>query len=228
MLKSIVSTLFTLFVFASAFAQYNVVRETERNMSFGSRPCFRLEFANTEASLVEDKLKDYVRQSFDGKLKKDKKSGEWFATGLKSAMMGEDPFAIYATTEKGNGVVALNVWFDAGAYFLNRRDNSRAADEVARSLQSFYFEVRRAAIAQELKKEESKLKEMESRQRKLERDNESLRKDIENYKAKIKKAEEDILANEKNQETGLKDLDGQRRAIEEVKRRMDNVENERN
>lgn len=220
---------FLLFVSVTVLsAQWNMVQETQRNMSFGSRPAFRLEFANTDAGTLEDSWREYVKTVFGGKLKKDKKTGEWTATGLKSNMMDGDVFGIYSTIEKDDKGSVLTAWFDAGSYFLSRRDNPGRTEEIAGSLRQFYFDVRRAAIGKEMKEQEAKLKEMESRQKKLQRENETLRRDIETYKARIKKAEEDLVKNEKDQESNIIDSDGQRRLIEEVRRRLDNVENERN
>ncbi|MBL7825169.1 MAG: hypothetical protein JNJ57_00970 [Saprospiraceae bacterium] len=222
--KQIFPAIFFCFLFTSAFAQYDVVRETERMMSFGSRPCFRLEFANTDAGVVESVWKDFAKKNFNAKLKKSK--GEWAATKLRSAFMGDNPFAIYSTIEKDGNKTALNVWVDAGTYFLNRRDNRSRTDEMMSSLQQCYFDIRREAIGKELRSEEEKLKDMENRQKKLVRDNESLRKDIENWKSKIQKAEQDIINNEQNQESNIVDQEAQRRLIDEVRRRLENVENE--
>jgi len=212
-------------------AQWNMVQETERNMSFGSRPCFRLEFAKADPNLVEDLWKDYVKNNFQGKLKRDKGSGEWFATGLKSNMMGDDAFGVYSTIDKSDkdkGSSVLTVWIDAGTYFLSRRENASKTEEVSRSLRTFYFDVRRAQIGKEIKDQEGKLKDLEGKQKKLQKDNESLRKDIENYKAKIKKAEDDVVKNEKDQETTILDTEAQRKTLEDMRRRLDNVENEHN
>jgi hypothetical protein len=211
-----------------AQAQYNVVLETERTMSFGSRPCFRMEFANTDADVVEEIWKNYVKNTFSGKLKKDKKTGELFVTGLKSDMMGTNSFGIYSTLEKTKNGTALNAWYDMGSYFLNRRDNASRTEEAARSLKTFYFDVRRAALNKDLKAQESKLKEMENRQKKLAKENDDLHRDIENYKAKIKKAEDDIVKNDKEQEAVILDTETQRRNIEALRRRIENVENESN
>lgn len=209
-------------------AQWNNVVETERQMSFGVRPAFRMEFPSTSADLLEDSWKDYAKKTFGAKLKKDKKSGEWSATELKSGMMGEDKFAIYSTIEKDNSNSSLTVWFDAGAYFLNRRDSPGNTEEVSRALRQFYIETRRAAIAEELKVEEDKLKDLDKKQKNMQRDNDNLRKDIDSWKSKISKAEEDIVKNERAQEQNIVDQDAQRRNIESVRQRMNNVENERN
>ena len=210
-------------------AQWNQVAETERMMSFGSRPAFRMEFPNTSPDLVEDLWKDYAKKNFGAKLKKDKKSGEWSALDLKSSMMGEDKFAIYSTVEKiNNGDAALTVWFDAGSYFLNRRDNPAHTEEISRALRQFYIDVRRAGITAELKAEEDKLKDLDKKQKTMQRDNDNMRKDIESWKSKIAKAEDDIVKNEREQEQNLVNQDAQRRAIEAVRQRLNNVENEKN
>ncbi len=209
-------------------AQYNVVMETERTMSFGSRPAFRLEFKNTDPGTVETMWRDFAKKNFGAKLKKDKKSGEWTASNLESAMMGNDRFTIYSTVEKLNDGSALNVWFDAGSYFLNRRDNGGRTEEISRALQTLYFDVRRTAISNELKEQQSILQDMEKKQKALQKENDDLHKAIETCKAKIKKAEEDIVKNEKDQNSNMVDQDAQRRQIDETQRRINNVESERN
>jgi septal ring factor EnvC (AmiA/AmiB activator) len=187
-----------------------------------------MEFAGTDANLLEDQWRDYVKANFKAKLKRDRKSDELTATELKSAMMGSDQFAIYSTIEKSDKGSALNVWVDAGAYFLNRRDNQSHTSEFSNSLKAFYYDVRRATINQELKVQQDKLKDLDNRQKKLQKENDGLHKDIDSYKSKIKKAEDDIVKNEKEQDAVLRDNEAQKRLIEEVKRRLANVENERN
>lgn len=229
-IKSTLSLLFLLLSTTLLTAQWgkNVVTETEKMMSFGSRPAFRIEFPNATADMVEDLWKDFAKKNYGAKLKKDKKSGEWTAAGLKSAMMGSDPFTLYSTIEKTTSGAALNVWYDAGSSFLNRRDNPTRADETSRALQQFYYDVRRATINKEMKEQADKLKDMEKKNKNLQKENDILHKTIEDYKAKIKKAEDDIAKNAKDQETNLVDQESQRRLIEQTKQRLSNVENEGN
>lgn len=202
------------------------VRETERMMSLGSRPGFQIDFLNADAGMVEDMWVDFVKKNFGGKLKKDRKSKEFTAVGLKSPMVGVDPFTLYSTIEKRDNKVTLAVFFDRGTSFLSRSNDPRAAQEVTNALRQFYLDVRRAVIGREIKAQEDQVKEMESRQRKLQRDADNLRKDIENYKAKIKKAEEDLVKNQKDQEATLVDTEAQRRVVEQTRQRLNNVENE--
>lgn len=207
-----------------ANAQFNLVRETERMMSFGSRPCFRMDFTDTEAGIVEDVWKKFAKDNYGAKLKKSK--GEWTASKLRTAFMGDDVFTIYSTIEKDGAKTALNVWIDAGSYFLNSRDNPTRTNEMLRSLRQCYFDIRRAAIGKELKAQEAQLKDLETKQKKLARDNDQLRKDIENWESRIQKAKQDIVNNEQSQETNLVEQDNQRRTVDETRRRLENVESE--
>lgn len=222
--KNLFPLLLLALLAAPLFAQFDPVRETERMMSFGSRPCYRMEFSDTEAGIVESVWKDFARQNFNARLKKSK--GEWAATKLKAGIMGEEPFAIYSTIEKDGDRTALNVWIDAGSYFLNRRDNRGRNEEMLRALRQCYFDVRRAAIGKELKTEENLLKELENKQKRLDKENEQLRRDIESWESKIQKAKQDIVNNEQTQETNLVEQENKRRLVEEIRRRLENVESE--
>ena len=222
--RTLLSLLAFAFLALKLNAQFDPVRESERMMSFGSRPCFRMEFANTDAGVVEEVWKKFAKENFNAKLKKVK--GEWTATKLRSAFMGDDVFALYSTIEKNGDESALTVWVDAGTYFLSRRDNRNRTEEMVRSLRQCYFDVRRAAIGKELKAQENQLKEMEGKQKKLNKDNEDMRKSIESWEAKIQKAKQDIVNNEQSQEANLVEQENQRRLVEETMRRLENVESE--
>lgn len=207
-------------------AQWNMVTEVEKPMSFGTRPGFSVSFPNTDRRLVEDVWTDFVKNNFGSKLKKGKK-GEKSATGCRSASVSAGDFTLYSEVEKVGDGAQLNVWFDVGTHFLNNRDDSGRVKDTKGLLTNFYYDVRRASIGQEVKEEENRLKDLENKQKRLERDNSNLLRDIENYKARLKKAEEDLIQNQKDQEATLIDIEKQRGAVEAARTRQGNVENER-
>lgn len=218
--------LILLFLLPAAFSSAQAVVETDRMMSLGSRPGFRLEFVNADAAMVEDMWTDFVRKNFNGRLKKDRRTKELTAINLKSPMLGIDPFTLYTTLEKNGGNVVLTAFFDKGSSFLNRRDDPRGAQEVNNALHQFYFDVRRAVIGREIKAQEEKVRDMETRLKKLQRDNDNLHRDIDNYRARIKKAEEDIVQNQKEQEAAAVDIENMRQQVEQSRQRLNNVTNE--
>ena len=206
-------------------AQRNV-RETEKMMSFGSRPGFRLDFPGATADQVEDLWKDWAKKHYSAKLKK--KSGEWYANELKAASVGADNFSLYSMVEKTSDGATLTVWYDLGSAFLSTRDRPAQAREVTAALQQFFYDVRRATYERQGKEEEKKLKDMEDKNKAMDKTSKQLQKDIDDYKAKIKKAEDEIQRLAKEQEMGLINIDNQRKVIEDVKQRKLNVESEGN
>lgn len=210
---------------AAPLCAQNIVQETEK----GGRPCFRIDFAKTDEGLVEKLWKNFVKEQFDGKLKKDKKTDEWSVLGLQSSIVSGDKFDLYSVVENyaGDGVT-LFVWFDVGGGYLSRKDHPERTDNTVDALRQFYFSVRREVIGKELEQQADKLKDFEKKLKNLKKDNEDLHKDIENYKAKIKKAEEDILKNEQEQTKTIVDIETQKKTVEDVKVRLDNVEKSNN
>lgn len=225
-IKTILPLLFVLLGTALLPAQNNVVRETERMMSFGSRPGFRLEFPNATTDMVENEWKNWTKKHFNAKLKK--KGNEWSANDLKSSMLGADPFSLYSNIEKTSSGAALTAWFDTGSSFLNSRDNPSRATEVSSALRQFYYDVRRATYDKQIKDEEKKLKDLEKNNQNMAKTSKDLEKSIEDYRAKIKKAEDDILKLARDQESGLINMENQRKVIEGMKQRKLNVESESN
>ena len=206
-------------------AQINRVDEVEKSMSFGTRPGFAISFTNTDKRVVEDVWSDFVKENFDSKLKKGKKD-ERTAASCRSISVSAGDFTLYSMVEKVGDGAQLNVWFDIGAYFLNRNDDATRTEETKTLLTRFYYDVRRAALTLEVKAEEDKMKDLDNRLKRLKRDNDNLIDDIADYKAKLKKAEEDLVKNQKDQETTLVDIDRQRGSVEQAQKRRDNVENE--
>jgi hypothetical protein len=219
-------TLLGLAITPKLSAQWTMVTEIEKSMSFGTRPGFAVSFPNTDIKLVDNVWTDFVKNNFGSKLKKGKK-GEKSASACRSASVSAGDFTLYSEVEKVGDGAQLNAWFDVGVYFLNRNDDPTRTNETKDLLNKYYFEVRRAAADLEVKAEEDKLKDLDNKIKKLKRDNDNLNKDIANYKAKLKKAEEDLVQNQKDQEATLIDMDRQREAVEQANQRKANVENER-
>lgn len=206
-------------------AQKNV-KEMEKSMSFGTRPGFRLEFPGATTAILESQWKDWALKNHNARLKK--KGNEWFATGLTSKKQGYEEYSVYSTIEKITDGAALNVWFDLGESFLNSRDNPSLAKDAKNALQQFYHDIRRTTYDEQIKEEEKKLKVLEEDNAALDKNTLALQKSIEDYKAKIKKAEDEIARLSQNQEKGLLNIENQRKKIEDMKRRKTNVESERN
>ena len=205
---------------AAVLPAQQIVRETEKRMSFGNRPCFRIEFPNANTATLEEQWKDWAKRNHDAKLKK--KGGELYATDLTAKKMG-GTYSVYSTIENTTGGAALNVWFDLGESFLNSRDNPSLAKDATTALEKFYYDIRRVTYDEEIEQEEKKLKLLEDQNKTLDKNSLTLQKNIDTYKAKIQEAEAQIAELARNQETVLLNIEAQRRHIEEMKSRKLNV-----
>ncbi len=223
----ILGTLFSLVGLLSVgvHGQPSAVQEIERAMSFGTRPGFSVSFMEADAKLVNTVWNDFVKTNFGSKLKKGKRN-EFSAPQSRHTGISTGTFTVYSEIEAVGTGVRLNVWFDVGPFFLNRRDDAQRTEEAIRVLKRFHWEVRKAVADLEVKAEENKLKELENKLKKLRRDNENLNKDIANYEARLKKAREDLVQNERDQEATLIDIERQRANVEESIRRRASVQSE--
>lgn len=228
MMRSIFLIPLCLLFFASPnakiFAQNASVMEVEKLMAVGSRPAFRIDFSQASPERVEKLWKNFVKDQYNGKLKKNKKAIEWVVYGLQSSSISSESFDLYSVIESsGKDASVLYVWFDLGAYFLNQRDNPDKAKNATETLIRFFNIVKADVISDELKAAENKQKEVEKKLKNLEKDKEKLLKDIESYREKIKKAESDIEVNEKEQTKTQGEIDAQRKAVDAVRLRLDAV-----
>ena len=225
-LKTLMPALILLVLPSLVSAQWNIVRETDKMMSYGSRPCFEIEFLDTDDKTVLEVWKDFSKENFGAKAKRDRKSGEYVTEKADANYINSNDFTIYIKLDERRDNVSFSAWFDVGSGFVNSRDYPSEARETGNTLKQFYYAVRRAVIGEEQQEAEKQLSTMESQVSRLERDNENLRKSIEDYKERIKKAEQSIIDNTKKMDATLADIDNQKSAIEQIKLRIKNVENE--
>lgn len=219
LLFSVLSILFVQI----GFAQRPQITESERLMSLGTRPCFVLDIPKTKEGVVEDAWKDYVKEKFDTKLKYEKKFKEYVGKEAKSTAISSDLFTLFSSIEERGDDIALVLWVDMGSGFLNKKDNPDRANDAIGVLRDFYYTLRRLEVGKQLKDQEEVQKDIENKLRKLVKEKEGLEKDIENYKAKIAKAEKDIVDNKKEQETTTKNIEDQKKVVEEVRTKYNNI-----
>ena len=149
----------------------------------------------------------------------DAKEEEYIEAAVIQTINGKSPMNIYTTTEK-NQIVAF---FDNGTGFLNSKDYAKEFQSASEFMKEFGNEVTRELIRIELEKEEDILKKNNKEYEKLKKENIDLHKDIENYKQKIKKAEADIVTNDKDQERSKAAIEAQTKIVEIVQTKLNNV-----
>ncbi len=202
------------------------VREKESNMSQGVKSCMVIEFPESKGDDIIDAWKDFLDHDYKAKTKRDKKNDEYFTdNAMLSGVSGSNTVDVYAKIdEKSKTSSVLTVWFDLGGAYLSSREHPTQYDEAEKMLRRFETGVLRAQTEKELKEEEKKYKKQDEQLKRLVRDNEGLHKDIENYKEKIKKAENDIIKNNDEQETSKRLLKDQDEAVKKVRKKLEAIE----
>lgn len=192
--------------------------EVKKQMSLGIQTGI-----NVSLPGIEDKFIDKVWKKFTkdyGKLSKNKKAKEEFieAATIKT-ISSSIPMDIYTITEDGS----MTAFFDIKTGFLNSNDYPKEFGMAMDFMREFGFEVQREKVREELETENDKLKKLNKNLEKLKKDKDDLKNDIVEYKEKIKKAESDIITNERDQEKTKENIEGQIKTVQMVQEKLNKI-----
>ncbi len=203
------------------------IREETRNLSTGSGNALVMELPATKKKDVEAAWEDFVKQ-YKGKTKFDKKTGEFLSDECTIKDMSKDKVDIIVKVGELTTGTELTAWFDLGAStYLSSKDKPQMYPVGDRILKEFAETLSATMIEEQLKAEEKKLKEFEEELLKLEKTKTSRDKDISDYRETIKKqednirkAEDDIKANLTSQDDKKKQINDQKKVVEEVQGKL--------
>lgn len=224
MKKILFAATFLVLSSLAAFAQNIVVTEAAAAMSQGSNNSFTVKLPGTEQKNVEKAWKNFV-ESYKGKTKSDKKTGELLANNsIIKEINGDNTIDVYskvtADTKTDN---TLTVWFNLGGAYLSSQAHGDKAKIAQKMLADFALSVSRTMLEEQLKEEEKKAKKEADKLKDLEKDKADSEKDIESYKKKIAKAEDDIKKNIEKQKEQTADLEKQKDVVTEIKKKISNL-----
>lgn len=217
---------FTIFCMSILFfGQVNgqTVTEMTLPMSQGSKNALVLKFPKTDAKEVEKTWTKYLKD-YDGKTKKNKKTGELFTDNALIEAMSQNTVDIYTQVkpQKGGGT-HLIVWFDLGGAYLASQTHA-AQYAVANKMLQKYANTISVTIAEDVVKEEEKaLKEADDKLSKLDKTEADMKKDIADYQAKIKELEAEIKKNQAKRQAQAKVVEEQRAKTEKAKKALKDV-----
>ncbi len=216
MMKSIVSIVLCFFgLFQNLNSQ---VRENNLAMSLGIQNGLSITIPDADEDLIDKVWKKYTKDY--GKLAKNKKAKEEYIEKAEiSSINGSNPMDIYVSTEDNS----LTAFFDLKNGFLNSTDNPKEYKAAAEFLQEFSYEVQREKTRQELEDEQDRLKKLNKKMGDLLSDNKGYHKDIDEANAKIKKAEANIISNEKAQDLTKSEILNQTKKVEGVQQKLSKI-----
>ncbi|NRB47329.1 MAG: hypothetical protein HRU41_06620 [Saprospiraceae bacterium] len=205
------------------FLGHTQIAEQSRSMSLGTHNALVLELPQNDQKLVSKVWEGYMKSFYDTKSKHNRKTGEWVAEEADIVSLGKgDDVDLFTTIEQRGKNVELALWVhlqEEDTYVTSERHPDRSV-EAEKLLMRFGLEVARETIKLELKSEEKKLNQMGHSMKKLKNAKDRYRKDIEKAQAAIRKAEENILKNEGEQEDMMKQMEVQREVIEMVQKKL--------
>jgi hypothetical protein len=200
------------------------VREQAKGMSMGTRNALVIEIPGVDDKLAETVWKDYTRDFYNSKTKWDRKKNEWVTADadIVSLGMGND-VSLYATIEEKKDNVIFSLWVDLGNSFVTSEDMPERYEEAEKLVMRYALELAQAKIKADIKEEEKNLEKMEDDLKKLLAAQERYEREIEKAKEAIKKAEENIVANKKDQVDQKDKIKEQQKLIEQIRKKLNDL-----
>lgn len=217
-------TFLFLTVLSVASIQAQII-ETEKAMYTGVNTALVLEIPDADKKIVEKVWKSYAK-SFNGKVKKIKKSDEYQTMGASIAGFSAAGLQnIIVRFEQNGDNVEFISWFELRDQFLGSYHFPEEFDEAQKLLLNFGLEVAKEYTLMELDEEEKSLKKLDNELKRLVKDKEGYEKAIVDYKNKIAEAEANIENNLVEQERKQEEIASQSETIEVVKKKLANLNN---
>ncbi|MBK6545346.1 MAG: hypothetical protein WAR77_14235 [Saprospiraceae bacterium] len=193
-------------------------RENKLQMSLGVQNGISITIPDADEKLIDKVWKNYTKEY--GKLNRNRKADEDFINNATiKSIHGENSFDLYVITEDNS----LTAFFDLKNGFLNSTDYPKEFAGAKEFIQEFSFEVQREKTRSELEDEQDKLKKLNKKMANLLQDNKNYHDDIENAKAKIKKAEANIITNDKDQDITKSEISNQTKMVESVQNKLNKI-----
>lgn len=214
--------IFIMFIGTFTFTSAQTINEETKSMSLGKQVGFQIDIDGADEDMTEDVWKDFMKDY--GKTKRNKKAREYYSVGTKVPIIaGGNEIDLYIRFDERVKMTSVMLWVDLGEGFVNSNDYPKEAQGTEEFLTNFYLAVKKKAIEEEMKDQEKILNKMEKSLRKLEKKNTGYHKDIEKAKEKIEKAEKNIEQNLKDQEDQKITIAQQKKVIEEIIERLNNL-----
>ncbi len=200
------------------------VQEMEKNMALGSHNALVIDIPLADDKLVAKVWNNYIKEFYKGKTKQVKGGCEIVAEGASiPALNPGGTVDLYALPEKVGGDARLSLWIKLPQGYLNSREHGDQYKDAEALLRRFAVEVNKEKVRMDLVAQEKELANLEKELKRLQSDNAKYNKEIEDAKARIKKAEENIVQNEKDQKTTEEKITNQKKTLDTVRKRLEQM-----
>lgn len=202
-------------------AQLAAPVEGEKAMSIGLKPSFTVSIKDLKAKKAADLFEDFIKQ-YKGKTKYNKKMTEYFTDNAQIYYVaGAADVDVYTRVSEMGSSVDVSCFFIVNEVFVNSKNNADIAKNAMEFMRLYAVSAERYKVSEKLEDEQKNMKKIESELKRLVHENEGFHKNIEDYKAKIVKAEADIVTNQSAQDNANKSIVDQAKVVESVKVALD-------
>ncbi len=202
----------------------SMVSERTKEMSLGNNNALVLDIPQADAKLVGKLWENYIKSYYSGKAEWQRKTKEWFTDNINiPAVGGATPIDLHAKVEEAGSNATFLLWINMGTTFLNSKDNPEEYQEAEKMVSIFAAEVEKEKVRMEIDKQEKELKALEKELEKLVAANDRYHKEIEKAKEAIKRAEDGIVQNVKDQELAKQKIENQKQVLEGTKKKLDDM-----
>lgn len=196
------------------------VKATTEKMSQGYKEGLTVDIPEANAKDVE---KLWKKQLKDYNAKVSNTKGEIFADDASVKELGENTVDIYAIVEEQKDFASLTVFFDLGGAFLSASQHSAKYEAMEKVIEKIAIEAAKEAVGSQIDAADKALKDLKGDQEKLIKENEKLKSNIEGWKEDIKKAENDLVQNGKDQEAKKSAITEQQKMVEALKNKLNAI-----
>lgn len=223
-LKTLLTTLsfLCLLVFASSSTLSAQVSSQRMTMSRGLNDALILELPTADEKLVSRLWPDWLKENYDVKTKKVKKSKDE-QQSLNFSIPGVSTGGnvdMYSSVRTSGGGSELIVWIATTDGYVSPALGSGRYLEAEKMLMRYALAVSRAQIEMQIEEEEKALKDLEKELERVMKDKEKLENDIIEAERAIDKARADIEANLGDQDNKRREIEAQIEQIEATKRKL--------
>lgn len=201
------------------------ITEDRRTMALGEQPALILQVQHADEKWLEREWRSFMGTY--GRVRKVKRASEYWVEGTQIMDIGgADPINVYGRTEKAVDGATMLMWVDLGGRFLNSIDHPQRWQAAKNMLKDFHHQIKVELVEIELEEQQDQLSDLESDLKKLERANEGYHRDIEKAEEVIKKARENIMQNQVEQETARQQITAQAALVNAVKQKLEETNRE--
>ncbi|MFK7947734.1 MAG: hypothetical protein AB8G11_09095 [Saprospiraceae bacterium] len=214
--------LIALFSISTSIISAQQITEMPMNMSEGTNNAMMIDLPKTSAKDAAKAWEKHIKD-YNGKTKKNKKTGEIFTDNALIERMSKNTVDIYSVVkEQGKGSKVI-VWIDLGGAYLASATHPEQY-KVAQSILNEFTAKISVGMAEEIyETEKGALEKEEDKLSKLDKNEADMKKSIADLQKKIKELEAEIKKNVEARKSQAEAVENQRIKTEKAKKALDVV-----